>query len=224
MPKLILLRHLKSQWNLENRFAGWTDGPLCEEGKKNAGDVAQKLFSFKIDKIYTSPLFRNQDTVVRVLEINNKYPLFVYLDEGKMKKWGNYKDISENDMPVFVSEKLNERYYGELQGKDKNKTMEEYGTEKVRLWRRSFDVPPPGGESLKDTFKRVVPFYRKHVERDLKMGNNVLIVSSHNPLRALVKYIEQISDKDIINVEIPYAGLVEYELDEKLKVKNKRML
>jgi 2,3-bisphosphoglycerate-dependent phosphoglycerate mutase len=224
MPKLILLRHLKSQWNLENRFAGWTDGPLCREGKEMAEEITDKLSQFTIDKIYTSPLFRNQDTVDRILEHSQKYPFFIHLDGGKMEKWGNYEKLNENNIPIYVSEKLNERYYGKLQGLNKDETKKKYGEEKVRLWRRSYEVAPPTGESLKDVMKRTIPFYKKYIERDLKSGKNVLIVASHNSLRAIVKYIEKISDKDIINLEIPYAGLIEYDFDEFLKLKNKKIL
>jgi len=224
MPKLILLRHLKSQWNLENRFAGWTDGPLCQEGKQKAKEIAEKLSQFKTDRIYTSPLFRNQDTIARILENTSKYPFFIHLDGGKMEKWGNYEDISQNDIPVFVSEKLNEKYYGKLQGENKDETKKQYGEEQVHLWRRSYAIPPPGGESLKDVVKRTTPFYKKFIEKDLKEGKNVLIVASHNSLRTIVKYVEKISDKDIINLEIPYGGLIEYELDESLKLKGKEAL
>jgi 2,3-bisphosphoglycerate-dependent phosphoglycerate mutase len=224
MAKLILLRHIKSQWNFENRFAGWTDGPLFQEGKENAKEIAEKLSHFKLDKIYTSPLFRNMDTVARVFEYSQNYPFFIHLDGGKMQKWGHYIDISENDAPVFVSEKLNERYYGRLQGENKEIAAKKYGKEKVHLWRRSYDVAPPGGESLKDVTKRTIPFYQKYIEKDLKEGKNVLIVASHNSLRAITKYVEKISDNDIINFEIPYAGIIEYELDESLKLKNKRTL
>jgi len=223
MSKLILLRHFKSQWNLENRFAGWTDGPLCEEGKEEAGEIAGKISQFKIDKIYTSPLFRNQDTVVRVFENSQKYPFFIHLDGGRMQKWGNFADISQNNILVYVSEKLNERYYGNLQGLNKEETKKQYGEEKVQLWRRSFDLAPPGGESLKDVFKRTTPFFKKYIEKDLKEEKNVLIVASHNSLRAIVKYVEKISDNDIINLEIPYGGLIEYEFDESLKLKNKQI-
>lgn len=214
MAKLILLRHLKSQWNLENRFAGWTDGPLSQEGKEMAKEIAQKLSQFKIDKIYTSPLFRNQDTVARIFEGSEKYPFFIHLDGGKMQKWGNFMDIGENDVLVYVSEKLNERYYGRLQGLNKDETKRKYGEEKVQIWRRSYEIAPPGGESLKDVFNRTIPFYKKYIEKDLKEGKNVLIVASHNSLRALVKYIERIPDKDIPNLEIPYAGIIVYELDD----------
>jgi len=224
MPKLILLRHLKSQWNLENRFAGWTDGPLSREGKEMADEISEKLSQFKIDKIYTSPLFRNQDTVSRVLEGKEKYPFFIHLDSGKMQKWGNFADIAQNHVPVYVSENLNERHYGNLQGLNKEETKKQYGEEQVQLWRRSFKVAPPSGESLKDVVKRATSFYKKYVEKDLKEGKNVLIVASHNSLRAIVKYIEGISDKDIVNVEIPYAGLIEYDLDESLKLKDKKIM
>jgi len=223
MAYLVLFRHLKSQWNKENRFAGWTDGPLCKEGIKKAKDLAKKIFKRKIDVIYTSPLFRNQETVARVLEHTKKYPMFLHLDKGKMRDWGNFKDISDNDIPVYVSESLNERYYGKLQGLNKKETMKKYGKEIVHLWRRSYKTAPPGGESLEDVFKRVVMFFKNYIAKDLKKGKNVLIVSSHNPLRALVKYIEKISDDDIINVEIPYAGIIEYQFDRSLKLKKKKV-
>jgi len=240
MPKLILLRHIKSQWNEENRFTGWVDVPLNENETYKAKELADKIFQFQIDKIYTSPLFRNEDTVARLFEGGNKkYPVFIHLPErsegwrrmnvlrldgGKTQKWGHFTDISEDDFPVFVSEKLNERYYGKLQGENKETAMRKYGEEQVRLWRRSYNIAPPGGESLKDVMKRTTPFYKKYIEKDLKNGKNVLIVASHNSLRAIVKYVEKISDKDIIGLEIPYAGLIEYELDESLNLKNKRIL
>ncbi len=224
MPKLILLRHLESQWNLENRFAGWTDGPLSRDGKEKAKEISWKLSQFKIEIIYTSPLFRNEDTVARVLENSSKYPFFIHLDGGKMQEWGNFADISQRDAPVYVSEKLNERYYGKLQGLNKDEIKKQCGEEETHLWRRGYDAAPPGGESLKDVAKRTTPFYKKYIERDLKEGKNVLIVASHNSLRSLVKHIEKISDKDIINLEIPTGTLIEYQLDEQLKLKSKKIL
>ena len=217
MAKLFLLRHLKSQWNEENRFTGWMDVPLDEKETYKAKELAEKIFliSNGVDKVYTSPLFRNQDTVARMFEYGNiKYPVFIHLDGGKMQKWANYIDISENDVPVFVSEKLNERYYGELQGESKDEAIKKYGAEKVRLWRRSYDIAPPGGESLKDVIKRTTPFFKKYIEKDLKAGKNVLVVASHNALRAIIKYVEKISDKDIINIEIPFGGLRQYQFDK----------
>jgi 2,3-bisphosphoglycerate-dependent phosphoglycerate mutase len=225
MSKLILLRHIKSQWNEENRFTGWMDVPLLENETQKAKDLAKKIFKFKIDKIYTSTLFRNQDTVARMFEFGNKkYPIFMHLDGGKMQKWAHYIDLSQDGVPVYVTEKLNERYYGRLQGENKETAMKKFGKEQVHLWRRSYNIAPPGGESLKDVFKRTTPFYQKYVEKDLKRGKNVLIVGSHNSLRAIVKYVEKISDEDIINLEIPYGGAVLYELNRALKVKNKKIL
>jgi 2,3-bisphosphoglycerate-dependent phosphoglycerate mutase len=222
MPKLILLRHLKSQWNKENRFTGWVDIPLAKGVDKEAREIAKKIFRFRIDKIYTSPLFRNKDTVVKLFHWGKKYPIFIHLDGGKMQNRAHFTQINENSFSVFVSEKLNERYYGKLQGENKAGIMNKYGKEKVRLWRRSYNIAPPGGESLKDVVKRTIPFYKKFIENDLKRGKNILVVASHNSLRAIVKYIEKISDDDIINMEIPYAGLIEYEFDKSLKLKGKK--
>ena len=211
MAKLILLRHLLSQWNEENRFNGWVDTPLAEDQFRLAEDLAGKILRLKIDAIYCSSLFRNMDTVARILEYDRKYPLFVHLDGGRIKKWGNFRDLTENDILTFVSEELNERYYGKLQGWDKTEAIKQYGEEQIRLWRRGFNTAPPGGESLKDVQKRVVPFYKKYIEKDLKAGKNVLVVASHNSLRALVKYLDNISDKNIADFEIPYSGMKEYD-------------
>jgi len=216
MAKLFLLRHLKSQWNEDDRFAGWTDGPIAKNESIKAIALAEKVFENKIDVVYTSPLFRNQDTVARIFEaIDIKYPFFIHLDGGKMQKWGNYTDISEDDTPTYVSEVLNERYYGKLQGLNKKQVAEKYGEPMVHAWRRSYNFAPPGGESEKDVFKRTTPFFKKYIEKDLIAGKNILIVASHNSLRAIVKYIENVSDEDIINLELPFGGLSEYEFDEK---------
>lgn len=218
MARLFLLRHIKSKWNEENRFAGWTDGPLARNEIYKAGEIAKKIFQFKIDKIYSSSLFRNEDTIARIFEYDDKkYPFFVHLDKGKMRDWGNFIDISTDDVPVFITEKLNEKYYGKLQGENKNKAIKKYGQKKVRLWRRSYNVAPPGGESLASVYKRTVPFYRKYIEKDLRRGENVLIVASHNSLRSIVKYLEKISNNDIINLEIPYGGLMVYNFTKKDK-------
>ncbi|MFH1180809.1 MAG: histidine phosphatase family protein [bacterium] len=212
MAKLILLRHLESKWNLEDRFSGWVDMPLCKEGISRVEEIAQKVFSNKIDIAYSSPLFRNQDTLARILNVVGRYPIFIYLDKGKMKELGNYTDISEFDLPVYISESLNERHYGMLQGLNKEEAAKKFGEEKVHLWRRSYDIAPPGGESLKGVYRRATAFFRKYIEKDLKGGKNVLVVASHNSLRAIVKYIEKISDNDIINLEIKTGELKIYDI------------
>jgi 2,3-bisphosphoglycerate-dependent phosphoglycerate mutase len=226
MSKLILLRHLKSQWNKENRFSGWVDVPLAKEGIKKARTTSGKVFKNKIDKIYSSPLLRNQNTLVKILEyVKGKYPIFIWLDKGRMKKWGNFKELHKNYYPVYISENLNERYYGSLQGKYKPAVIKKYGAKQAHLWRRAFNYDPPGGgEGLDEVYKRAVPFYKKHIEKDLKKGKNILIVGSHNALRALIKYVEKISDRDIVNIEVPYGGIIEYNFDKSLKLKKKKML
>jgi len=201
MLRLLLLRHLQSQWNKENRFTGWTDIPLSKEGIASTEETASKLRGFKIDKVYTSPLIRNKETVTLVL-----------------------KSLGKEDLPVVIDKALDERNYGKLQGLNKDEIKKKYGEEKVRLWRRGWNVAPPGGESLKDVFARTTPFYQQYVEKELKEGKNVLIVASHNSLRALIKHIEKISDNDIINVEMGYGELRVYELDKSLNLKDKKII
>src|SRR3989344_8599335 len=189
MAKLILLRHLESQWNKENKFTGWQDIPLSQEGIDSAKEVAEKLADFKIDQIYTSPLIRNKETVSLIL-----------------------KNLSR-DLPVVIDRALDERNYGKLQGLNKDEVKKQYGQEQVQLWRRSWDQAPPEGESLKDVYGRTVSFFREYIEKDLRSEKNILVVASHNSLRALVKYIEKIPNSDIINLEITYGGLLKYEFD-----------
>ena len=190
MPKLILLRHLQSEWNKENRFTGWTDVSLSKEGRESVKEVAKKLAGFSIDKVYTSPLIRNKETVSLILG-----------------------ELGRGDLPIVIDKALDERNYGKLQGLDKDEVKKQYGQDQVKLWRRGWDQTPPGGESLKDVFNRVIPFYKKNIEGDLKEGKNVLVVASHNSLRALVKHLENISNEDIINLEMPTGSLREYEID-----------
>ena len=214
MAKLYLQRHLKSQWNLDDRFAGWTDGPLTKDSDILAKEFAREISGLNIDKAYGSSQFRNMDTVASIFKfIPDKYPMFIHIDGGSMERWGNYSNQSPNELPVFTTEKLNERCYGNLQGLNKKETTEKYGQEQVRLWRRSYDVAPPKGESLKDVCKRVNPFFKKYIEKDLKDGKDVLVVASHNSLRAIVKYVEKVPDEKIIDVELPFGALVKYDFE-----------
>lgn len=190
MAKLFLLRHLKSQWNLENKFTGWTDVPLSQEGIESAKEVIKNFGNINFDKVYTSPLIRNRETVSLILE-----------------------NLGQEKLPVEADKALDERNYGDLQGMNKDKAAKKFGAEQVHLWRRSYDVAPPGGESLKDVFKRTIPFYKKNIEKDLKDGKNVLVVASHNSLRAIVKYVENIPDEKIIDLELPFGALIKYQFD-----------
>ena len=221
MSKLFLLRHLKSQWNKDDRFAGWVDNPLSDEGRLQAEGISEQLKNQKIDVAYSNALIRCTETVLRVYEnIDGKYPLFLHLDGGKMQEWGNFEGTNKGEVPFYVTEKLNERYYGKVQGLNKAETKKEYGEDLVQQWRRSYNVAPPEGESGKDTFLRVTPFYQEYIEKDLKNGKNVLVVASHNSLRAIAKYIENISDQDIASLELPFGALVEYEFENDKYKKN----
>lgn len=223
MANLFLVRHAKSQWNQENRFSGWVDNPLSKEGREEIKKISRKLFGENFESVYTSPLIRNMETVLRIFDnLAGKYPLFFHFS-GRMKKWAHFQGNGDY-IPVFVAEELNERYYGKLQGKNKDKTKKEFGERQVWLWRRGYKEKPPGGESLEDTFKRTIPFFKKYVEKDLKENKNVLLVGSHNALRSIVKYIEKISDKDIINFEIDYGGIIKYELDKNLNLVKKEII
>jgi 2,3-bisphosphoglycerate-dependent phosphoglycerate mutase len=215
MAKLFLQRHLKSQWNLEDRYAGWVDNPLSDEGLAMADGVADLLKGEKFDVVFTSPLSRNQQTTIEILKRLGIKPLFIHLDGGKLQKWGHFEGGNGTCIPTYVSEKINERYYGKLQGLNKAESKITFGEEQVKLWRRSYDVRPPAGESLKDTVKRTVPFYEKFILPELKAGKNVLVVSSGNSLRSIVKDVENIADDKIIDFEIPFGGLVKYDYDGK---------
>jgi len=191
MAKLYLQRHLKSQWNKENRFTGWTDVPLSEEGIASAPKVAQLLSGTDIDLVYTSPLKRNKETVSLIL-----------------------KNLGKENLTIIADKSLDERNYGEITGLNKDEVKKKFGEETVQIWRRSYDQAPPGGESGKDVYERVVPFFKENIEKNLKEGKNVLVVASHNSLRAVIKYIENIPDEKFSEIEIPFGGMVRYEFDE----------
>ena len=210
MAKLILLRHYKSQWNQENRFTGWVDVPLLKQRSRQDIETSKKVAESGFDAVYTSPLIRNLATVLEVFQYSSRYPIFRHF-KGKMKKQGNFHELNRQYIPVYVSEALNERYYGKLQGLNKEEIMRKYGKGRVHRWRRSFDRRPPGGETLREVCSRVVPFFRKYIEKDLKRGKGILVVASHNSARAIIKHIERISDRKIISVEMPFGGLLEYE-------------
>ncbi len=180
MVTLVLIRHGQSLWNAENKFTGWTDIGLSEKGIKEAQDAGKKLEDVEFDVVHTSALIRAQKTAEIIIENNKK---------------------SEN-IPVYKDKRLNERHYGSLQGLNKKETAEKYGAEQVHIWRRSFDVPPPDGESLKMNAERTIPYFKENVIADLKNGKNVLVSAHGNSLRSIVMYIENISKEDVVKLEI----------------------
>lgn len=178
--QLVLIRHGESQWNLENRFTGWIDVPLSPKGKEEAREAGKKLQSFRFDRAFTSVLSRAIDTLAIVLEV-----------------------IGQTDIPIEKDQALNERMYGDLQGLNKADTVKKYGEHQVKLWRRSYDIKPPGGESLKDTAERVLPYYEKKIWPVLAAGKTVLIVAHGNSLRALVMHLNQLSREEVLELNIP---------------------
>ena len=225
--KLVLLRHGESEWNKENRFTGWTDVDLSEEGIKEAENAGKLLKEkgFTFDISFTSVLKRATKTLDIVLKEMNL------------------------DIPVHYSYRLNERHYGALQGLNKDEMRKKFGEEQVHIWRRSYDVRPPKltkdderypgndpkykdltleelplTECLKDTLERVLPYYNNEIKKHLENKENVLVVAHGNSLRSIIKYLENISDEDIMNVEIPTGVPYVYELDDNLSIKEKYFL
>lgn len=188
MNKLVLLRHGQSHWNLENKFTGWTDVPLTKKGineAKNAGNLIKKN-NIKFDKIFSSVLERANKTAE--IAINQT----------------NSEDLYEDNKLVYEKNKnLNERDYGDLVGLNKNETAEKFGKEQVHIWRRSYDIPPPNGESLKDVVRRVSPYFEKEIQPLLNEGKNILIVAHGNSLRAIMINVGLYEPKEISSIELP---------------------
>lgn len=217
MGKLVLIRHGESLWNLKNVFTGWVDVPLSSNGIEEAIEAGRKLSGIPFDIVFTSVQIRAIQTAMTLLAVSQdqKTPVIMHT-EGKMADWtGIYSSkMHENILPVYRDWHLNERYYGELQGKNKSETAAEFGDEQVRLWRRSYDVPPPGGECLKDTAERTIPFFKERILKMVKEGMNVLVSAHGNSLRSIVMYLENISEKDIPNLEIPTGFPIIYEYEQ----------
>ena len=220
--KLVLIRHGESEWNLENRFTGWKDVDLSPKGMeeaKSAGKILKEM-NLVFDVAYTSYLKRAIKTLNIVLE-----------------------EMDELYIPVYKSWRLNERHYGALQGLNKAETAKKYGDEQVHIWRRSFDVAPPSidknseyypksdrryadladsdiplGESLKDTIARVLPYWHSDISKSLQEGKNVIVAAHGNSLRALIKYLLNISNEDILNLNLTTGKPLIFEMDKDLKV------
>ena len=180
MTTLVLIRHGQSLWNAENKFTGWTDIGLSEKGIEEAEEAGKKLENVAFDVVHTSALIRAQKTAEIIIKKNKK----------------------SKKIPVYKDKRLNERHYGSLQGLNKKETAEKYGAEQVHIWRRSFDVPPPDGESLKMNAERTIPYFKENIIQDLKKGKNVLVSAHGNSLRSIVMYIENISKEDVVKLEI----------------------
>ena len=225
MATLVLVRHGQSQWNLENRFTGWVDVPLSKKGIDEAISAGQKLKDIKFDTMYVSHQLRAIQTLHYILiKSKDERTPIVYHEDKKIHDREHHEGDSSTEISVFMSTDLAERYYGNLQGLNKQKTREEYGEEQVHLWRRSYDIKPPGGESLKDTCDRTIPYYEKHILKDLEDGKTVLVSAHGNSLRSITKFVENISDEEIPKVEIPTGIPIVYTFNDQMKLIEKKLL
>ncbi len=206
MSLLILMRHGQSRWNELNLFTGWVDVPLSELGIQEALEGGKKIQNIPIDIIFTSTLVRAQMTAFLVMSEHStsKVPVVLHNDEGKLDEWGKIygEDARQNIIPVIRSWELNERMYGELQGLNKAETMKKYGEEQVRIWRRSYDVPPPNGESLAMTAARSIPYFNQTIVPHLQAGKNVFVSAHGNSLRSIIMHMEGLSKEEVLHLEL----------------------
>ena len=197
---LVLVRHGQSEWNAKNLFTGWKNPGLTETGVKEAISAGKLIKDEKInfDTMYTSELIRAQLTGNTILEI-----------------------INQSDIPIIKDIALNERNYGSLAGLNKDDARKKWGEEQVHIWRRSYDVPPPDGESLKNTAERVLPYFNKEILPKVVSGSNILIAAHGNSLRSLIMQLDELSKEEILNLEIPTGAPIKYKFDEHGKIVEK---
>jgi 2,3-bisphosphoglycerate-dependent phosphoglycerate mutase len=211
MPNLILIRHGESQWNLENRFTGWVDVPLSPKGEQEAKAAGEKLRSYKFDKAFTSKLQRANNTLNFILEASG-----------------------QTSIPTEFDVALNERHYGALQGLNKAETAQKYGDEQVKIWRRSYDVPPPKevtemnpdgtSESLKDTAARTLPYWEKKIMPEIKSGKNIIVAAHGNSLRSIVMHLDNLTKEQVLELNIPTGAPLLYVFDSNGTIVEKKYL
>lgn len=215
--KLVLLRHSQSEWNRRNLFTGWIDVPLSESGIEEAINVGRRISAIPFDIIFMSSLIRAQLTAMIVMSVHSggKVPVVCHSDEKGREGWAkNYNsEAAKTTIPVVTAWEINERMYGELQGLDKDETRKKFGSDQVKIWRRSFDTPPPNGESLKDTAARTIPYFETQIMPHLQVGKNVLVAAHGNSLRSIVMFLDKLSEKEVLQLEIPTGDPICYSLD-----------
>ncbi|MGH7855834.1 MAG: 2,3-bisphosphoglycerate-dependent phosphoglycerate mutase, partial [Candidatus Binatia bacterium] len=188
-----------SLWNLENRFTGWVDVPLTDKGRAEARQAGERLRDIRFDVAYTSVLARAEETLDIILEVLGYRP------------------------PVIRDQALNERHYGDLQGLNKKRTAERFGEDQVHLWRRSYDVPPPNGEALKDTAERTLPFFDRAILGDVGLGKNVLVVAHGNSNRSIVMKLDDLTREEVLELNLATGVPLVYEMSEKGEVLSKEI-
>jgi 2,3-bisphosphoglycerate-dependent phosphoglycerate mutase len=226
---LILMRHGQSMWNAAKLFTGWVDVPLTDKGIQEAINGGKEISKLPIDEVHVSTLIRAQMTAMLALSQHSggKTPVFQYsapengLDnvsenEAKMVEWSQIQGDTgqENILPVYVSWQLNERMYGDLQGLNKDATREKYGDEQVHIWRRSYDVPPPNGESLELTADRTLPYLKSSIIPKMEDGKNIFIVAHGNSLRSIIMDLEGLSREQVLSLEVPTGVPIIYKFED----------
>ncbi|MDA0926230.1 MAG: histidine phosphatase family protein [archaeon] len=224
MSLLILMRHGQSMWNAAGLFTGWVDVPLSPTGIDEARAGGRAIAHLPIDEVHVSTLIRAQMTAMIALSEHTsgktpvvRYPTEVEAgmseNEARMREWSQIRGEAGQDglLPVYVAWQLNERMYGDLQGLNKQATREQYGEEQVHIWRRSYDVPPPNGESLELTAARTIPYLESTLIPAIDGGKNVFVAAHGNSLRSIIMHLDDLSEEDVLALEVPTGVPIVYE-------------
>jgi 2,3-bisphosphoglycerate-dependent phosphoglycerate mutase len=215
MSTLIMMRHGQSKWNQMNLFTGWVDVPLSDIGIKESLEGGKLIKDIPIDIIFTSSLIRAQMTafLAMIEHSSGKVPVLQHLGEGQLEEWGQIynQETKKTIIPVIADRALNERMYGKLQGLNKKETIEKYGAEQVKIWRRSFKVQPPEGESLEMTAARSIPFFNEHIIPYLEKGLNVFISAHGNSIRSIIMELDGLTEDEVVHLEIATGAPLIYE-------------
>lgn len=218
MSKLIMMRHGESIWNKLNLFTGWVDVPLSKKGIEEAISGGKKIRDIPIDIIITTTLVRAQMTAFLAMSEHKsgKVPVVLHPEDTKLSEWGKiYSDAARtNTIPVIYCWELNERMYGELQGLNKAETADKFGADQVKIWRRSYDVRPPNGESLSMTAERSIPYFKEKVIPLLAEGKNVFISAHGNSLRSICMVLDNLSTDEVLHLEIPTGVPLIYDFKD----------
>ncbi|KAM7520746.1 hypothetical protein LguiB_019708 [Lonicera macranthoides] len=203
---LILIRHGESLWNEKNLFTGCVDVPLTKKGVEEAIEAGKRISNIPVDMIYTSALIRAQMTAMLAMTEHRrkKVPIIMHNESERATAWSQIfsEETKKQCIPVVTAWQLNERMYGELQGLNKQETADRYGKEQVHEWRRSYDTPPPNGESLEMCAERAVAYFKEHIEPQLLFGKNVMIAAHGNSLRSIIMYLDKLTSQEVISLEL----------------------
>ena len=232
MAKLILIRHGQSLWNAANKFTGWVDVPMSDRGRAEATIASCKLrdASYTVDICFTSMLIRAIETAIVCLTeceaVRGDRIPYLWHDpaEPDWHGWDHHIGDPDKELKIIRSPALDERYYGDLQGLNKAEMAKKFGEQQVHLWRRSYDVRPPGGESLADTVKRTVPFFDQAIVPELKAGKNVLVAAHGNSLRSILMVLDGLSEEAVATLELATGVPIVYEVDAEGAFTNKEVL